>query len=420
MALIDTDDTAAVLDELRRRQDEDDPEHFHKYELDAGGRLKRLYWADADARLSSIDHSDDVVVVDTTFRTNKYGVPFVPFVGLNRHRRPVVLGCGVVTDQSSDSLVWLLRAYMLSTGQESPKSVITDGSDAVVHAVKAVLPQSNHRICSWQVEQGIKEHLGGCSAQDEFRSLMCDDACSPVEFEERWHRFLARHRTAKSEEWLCRMYVKRELWAAAFVRDKFFLGMASDQRTECLATGLHTGLGEGMSLLALFRHADYWDKHMRELEYELDGKADKSREELTTRHRCLEEDAARSFTPANFAILRKEIEALDDFDIIDTLSSSSGGLGDKVYTMSYRGEHFTVLRCHDRAGGDDDDMQKEASVAFKCSCRKMEREGLPCRHILCVLRHQGASSIPACCKLRRLHRRGDIRYERLGAGVFET
>ncbi|XP_051210987.1 protein FAR1-RELATED SEQUENCE 7-like [Lolium perenne] len=413
MALIDSDDTAAVLAELRRRKDEDDADHFHEYELDAGGQLKRLFWADADACLSmALIDIHDVVVVDTTFRTNKYSVPFVPFVGLNHHRRPVVLGCGVVTDQSPDSFAWLMRAFMRSTGQESPKSVITDGSDAVVHAVETVLPLSNHRMCSWQVEQGIREHLGGWSAQEGFRSLMSDDACSPVEFEQRWHAFLASHRTVANQEWLCRMYVKRELWAAAFVRDKFFLGMARDQRTECLATGLHTGLAEGMSLLAMLRHADSWTKHMLVDGYKHDSLADKSREKLTTDH-YLEEDAARSFTPANFAILRPEIEAMGDFEIVDTLSSSSNGSGDKVYTVGYHGQHFTVLRCHDRVGGEDDNMQKKASVAFKCSCRKMEREGLPCRHILCVLRHEREPSIPKCCKLRRLLRRGDIRHERL-------
>jgi hypothetical protein len=72
-----------------------------------------------------------------------------------------------------------------------------------------------------------------------------------------------------------------------------------------------------------------------------------------------------------------------------------------------------VLRCHDRAGAGGVDWEKEASAVFRCSCRKMEREGLPCRHILCVLRHERAS-IPKCCKLRRLLRHGDTRHQRLG------
>uniref|UniRef100_A0A8I6WZE3 Protein FAR1-RELATED SEQUENCE n=1 Tax=Hordeum vulgare subsp. vulgare TaxID=112509 RepID=A0A8I6WZE3_HORVV len=405
MVLIGSVDTAAVLVELRRKEVEDDPEHFHQYEVDAEGRLKRLFWADADGRLSSIRHSDSVVVIDTVLRTNRYGAAFVPIIGMNHHRRPVLLGCGVLADQSPGSYVWLLRAFMMSTGQERPKSVITDGGGSVVHAVDTVLPQCNHRICSCHLEQGIREHLGGYSAQVGFRSLMLEENCSPVEFEERWHTFVASHKTVSNQEWLCRMYMTRELRAAAFVCDKFFFGLARDQSTECLclSSGMRTPYPQDMTPLALLRRADFSGIDMRAQEAELDEEADKSRVELITEHKYLEEDAARSFTPANFAIVLEEIEALDGFKIVDTLSSSSG---DKVYTLDRHGDLFNVLQSDDRADRD--------GVIFKCSCRKMERDGLPCRHILHVLRHERASTIPKCCKLGRLLRRGDTRCERLG------
>ncbi|XP_044452927.1 protein FAR1-RELATED SEQUENCE 9-like [Triticum aestivum] len=326
---------------------------------------------------------------------------------MNHHRRPVLLGCGVLTDQSPDSYVWLQRAFMRSTCQVRPKSVITDGSDAVALAVETVLPQSNHRICSCHLERGIREHLDGYSAKAGFRSLMFEDSCSPVEFEERWHSFVASHRTASNLEWLLKMYVRRELWAAAFVGDKFFLGMVTDQSTECLclSSGLRTGFSEDMTLLALLRRVDFRCKYMRAQEAELDEEADKSRVALTTEHKCLEEDAARSFTPANFAMVLEEIKALDDFEIVDTLSSSSDGSGDKVYTLDLHGELYNVLQS---PGGDD---QQDV---FKCSCRKMERDGLPCRHILHVLEHERGSSIPRSCKLGWLQRQGGTRYQRLG------
>ncbi|KAM3364597.1 hypothetical protein ACQJBY_014757 [Aegilops geniculata] len=412
MALIGSDDTAAVLGELRRRKNEDDPDHFYQYEVDAAGRLKRLFWADADVRISGCGRCDDVVVIDTALGTNRYGAAFVPFLGMNHHRRSVLLGCAVLADQSPDSYVWLLRAFAMSMGQERPKSVITDGGDALVHAVETVLPLSNHRICSCHLEEGVREHLGGWSAQDGFRSLMSEDGCSPAEFEGRWRSLVASHRTASNQEWLCRMYVKRELWAAAFVRDKFFLGLASDEDegAECLcqSSGLRMRFSEDMTLLALLQRADSRGKYMRAQEAELDEEADKSRVELTTEHERLEDDAARSFTPANFAIVLEEIKALDDFEIVDTLSSSSGH---KVYTLDLLGDIFSVLQSHDSA---NDDKETHSSVVFKCSCRKMERDGLPCRHILHVLQHEKASSIPKCCKLGRLLRRGDTRRERLG------
>ena len=38
---------------------------------------------------------------------------------------------------------------------------------------------------------------------------------------------------------------------------------------------------------------------------------------------------------------------------------------------------------------------------IKCSCQRMYRKWLPCKHILFVLHHVGASKIPDCCVLRR-------------------
>ncbi|XP_039827124.1 protein FAR-RED IMPAIRED RESPONSE 1-like [Panicum virgatum] len=381
---IDRAEADAVLQELRRRE-EDDCDNFHHYELDAEHRLKNLFWADCDSRLDYFSHGD-VVVFDTTYRTNKYAMPFVPFVGLSHHRTPTLFGCGIISDQSLDSYVWLLRTFLLSVAQRRPKSVITDGGDAVVAAVKIVFPDSNHRICSWHVEQAIEEHLHGASTRNEFRSLVCD-ACSPEAFEERWYGFMAKHRTAGNRRWLDDMYGKRELWAAAFVHDKFFLGMAGDQRTECLATRLHTGLHGGMSLPDLLRHADACAHGMRRA------------------RRRGQQSAARWFTPANFYLLREEIKMIDSFEVVEATARGHPTFGKKVYMVVFRQRRGVLFHVECSGYG--------VGEVIRCSCRKMEREGLPCRHILCAMRHNDSSLIPNCCALRRMRRRGDVKFERL-------
>ncbi|CAL4934463.1 unnamed protein product [Urochloa decumbens] len=416
---IDRAEADAVLRELRRRTDEDDCENFHRYELDADHRLKNLFWADVDSRLDYASHGD-VVVFDTTYRTNKYGAAFVPFLGLSRHRTPVIFGCGVLSDPSLDSYIWLLRTFMLSAaGQARPRSLITDGGDAVAAAVRIVFPESSHRICSWHVERAADEHLfrGSPAARDAFMSLALDDAtCSPPAFEERWRGFVAAHgAAAANRRWLDAMHAKRELWAAAFARDGFFLGMASDQRTECLATRLHAGLREGMSLRDMVAHADACARALRRDVAALDAEADRSRVELATAHRGLEEHAARRFTPANFYLVREEIVAVDGFEVVKTVARGHPMFGKKVYVVGLKQRWGVFFHVECSGGGD----------AVKCSCRKMEREGLPCRHIFCVMIHNNSSRIPDCCVLRRLRRREDTKAERidemkdLGRQVFD-
>ncbi|CAL4942903.1 unnamed protein product [Urochloa decumbens] len=372
---IDRAEADAVLRELRRRTDEDDCENFHRYELDADHRLKNLFWADVDSRLDYASHGD-VVVFDTTYRTNKYGAAFVPFLGLSRHRTPVIFGCGVLSDPSLDSYIWLLRTFMLSAaGQARPS-----GAGRV--------------------------HVPGARRRDG----------SPPAFEERWRGFVAAHgAAAANRRWLDAMHAKRELWAAAFARDGFFLGMASDQRTECLATRLHAGLREGMSLRDMVAHADACARALRRDVAVLDAEADRSRVELATAHRGLEEHAARRFTPANFYLVREEIVAVDGFEVVKTVARGHPMFGKKVYVVGLK-QRWGVFFHVECSGGRD---------VVKCSCRKMEREGLPCRHIFCVMIHNNSSRIPDCCVLRRLRRRGDTKAERidemkdLGRQVFD-
>jgi hypothetical protein len=90
---IDRGESDAVLELCRRKTEtEYDCEYFYHYELDGERRLKNLFWADTDSGIDDIMGYGDVVVFGTMFRTNKHGVPFVPFVGLSPHRTPIVLG----------------------------------------------------------------------------------------------------------------------------------------------------------------------------------------------------------------------------------------------------------------------------------------------------------------------------------------
>jgi zinc finger SWIM domain-containing protein 3 len=49
------------------------------------------------------DAFGDVVLFDSTYRVNRYNLPFVPFVGVNHHRNTVVFGAGIVSDETVGS-----------------------------------------------------------------------------------------------------------------------------------------------------------------------------------------------------------------------------------------------------------------------------------------------------------------------------
>ncbi|KAK1643036.1 hypothetical protein QYE76_060841 [Lolium multiflorum] len=95
--LFDGDATTAIRIMSKRKKR--DPEFFFEYDVDEKGRLKHMFWCDSQSRRDYQDYGD-VLVFDSTYKMNKYKMPFVPFVGLNNHRRTTVFGCAILSNKT--------------------------------------------------------------------------------------------------------------------------------------------------------------------------------------------------------------------------------------------------------------------------------------------------------------------------------
>jgi zinc finger SWIM domain-containing protein 3 len=136
------------------KRKERDPDFFFEYDLDAEGRLKSMFWCDSQSRQDYQDYGD-VVVFDSTYKMNRYGMPFIPFVGLNNHHKTTVFGCSIVSDETGVTYVWLLQIFLRAMCQKKPKGVNTDGDAAMIKAIRKVLTDVWHRLYSWHIEKNI-------------------------------------------------------------------------------------------------------------------------------------------------------------------------------------------------------------------------------------------------------------------------
>ncbi|XP_042992153.1 protein FAR1-RELATED SEQUENCE 5-like [Carya illinoinensis] len=82
---------AGALQEYFLRMQYKNPGFFASMDLDDDERLKNVFWADPCSRAAYEDFGD-VVTFDTTYLTNRYGMPFAPFVGVNHHGQSILLG----------------------------------------------------------------------------------------------------------------------------------------------------------------------------------------------------------------------------------------------------------------------------------------------------------------------------------------
>jgi zinc finger SWIM domain-containing protein 3 len=148
--LFDGDATTAIRIMAKRKKR--DPEFFYEYDVDDKGRLKHMFWCDSQSRRDYQDYGD-VLVFDSTYKMNKYKMPFVPFVGLNNHRRTTVFGCAILSSENEQTYVWLLKTFLKAMCQQKPKAVITDADAAMIGAIGKVFSGVSHRICSFHIEK---------------------------------------------------------------------------------------------------------------------------------------------------------------------------------------------------------------------------------------------------------------------------
>ena len=149
-----------------------------------------------------------MLVFDNTYKMNRYGMSFVPFVGLNNYRKTTIFACAILSDETEDTYVWLLETFLKAMCQEKPKGVITDGDALMIKAIGKVFADVWHHVCTWHIEKNMKKHLCQISL-NEFRMLLY--TTSEAIFQERWSAFFRKWQMDLTIECTKRMYKRMKL-----------------------------------------------------------------------------------------------------------------------------------------------------------------------------------------------------------------
>ncbi|KAK2642241.1 hypothetical protein Ddye_024004 [Dipteronia dyeriana] len=105
--------------------------------------LTHYFWADVKSK-RAYKYFGDVVVFDSTYNTNRYGIIFAPFIGVNNHGQTIILACSLISDETSNSFVWLLERFKKNMLGRPPKMIITDQDSAMTKAISQALLDTFH------------------------------------------------------------------------------------------------------------------------------------------------------------------------------------------------------------------------------------------------------------------------------------
>ncbi|XP_028087109.1 protein FAR1-RELATED SEQUENCE 8-like [Camellia sinensis] len=112
---------------------------FYVIDVDEEFRIRNLFWTDARSR-ATYEAFGDVVSFDTTYLTNKYDIPFALFVRVNHHGQSILLGCGLLSSEDTNTFVWLFKSWLSCMSNHPSKIIITDQYRAMQNAIEIVFP----------------------------------------------------------------------------------------------------------------------------------------------------------------------------------------------------------------------------------------------------------------------------------------
>ena len=121
---------AVAMNKYFLKMQADNSNFFYMMDFTEDGRLKNVFWADARTR-EAFKEFGDVVTFDTTYLVNKYSMPFAPFVGVNHHGQSILLGCGLISGEDTDTFRWLFESWLTCMSGVPPSAIITDQDKAM-------------------------------------------------------------------------------------------------------------------------------------------------------------------------------------------------------------------------------------------------------------------------------------------------
>ncbi|XP_042939228.1 protein FAR1-RELATED SEQUENCE 5-like isoform X2 [Carya illinoinensis] len=359
---------------------------FALMDLDDDGRLKNVFWADPRSR-AAYKYFGDVVTFDTTYLTNRYGMPFAPFVGVNHHGQSILLGAGLISSEDTETFIWLFQTWLQCMDGVAPKAIITDQDRAMKNAIAIVFPETRHRFCLWHILKKAPEKLGAYAAYKsglKTELMKCVyDTQTIEEFEKCWSVFINTYHLHENV-WLKSLYLERAHWVPIFLRDHFWAGMSTTQRSESM-NAFFDGYVHSKTNLKEF--VDQFDNALkRKIENENQAEFLSFSGTIPCVSRSpIEKKFQVLYTNAKFKEVQQQVIGVLDLD--PSLQTMDGVMKSYLVEDEVRIHEFTKQVTYFVDFNVDD-------CNANCSCGLFQMRGILCRHILAVFKTNGVKSLP--------------------------
>ncbi|XP_021764019.1 protein FAR1-RELATED SEQUENCE 5-like [Chenopodium quinoa] len=101
-----------------------------------------------------------VIGMDSTYKTNRYGMPFFKIVGVTPTNQNFLVGYVFMRNECTANYRWVLQRLRDLIGFDKEPSVfLTDRELGLVAALREVFPGTSHLLCRWHINKDVEARV---------------------------------------------------------------------------------------------------------------------------------------------------------------------------------------------------------------------------------------------------------------------
>lgn len=172
------------------------PEWVFTVKKDADSHIQSLFFAH-QVQIQLLLSNPDILLMDCTYRTNKYKLPLLHILGCTNLQTFFSAGFCFLGNETQADYHWAVSNFLLKTGIPQPRVFISDQEGALKSAVHTLLPGVPQLLCVWHINKNVQT-----KAQQTWRDADGGTKEEKQEIAEKRDGFMKRWTQVCSTLWL--------------------------------------------------------------------------------------------------------------------------------------------------------------------------------------------------------------------------
>jgi len=109
-------------------------EGYFNYKVDRSSHFEKAIYL-SKAMLLYSNYFLDIVIVDATYKRNRFNLPLINVIGINNYGQNIMLAFGLLSNETAESYVWFFSELKKAWGTNKPVNFIIDGCNEMKQGI---------------------------------------------------------------------------------------------------------------------------------------------------------------------------------------------------------------------------------------------------------------------------------------------